>query len=594
LRQPGTAIIGGPAIVGPGRTPLHGAMDPRADQTAVPPPSAAGRAFRAAVLVAFLAALTASATAEAAAAPPVVRPLETAIVDPVSFTGPDAAVALDHAVAAGVGAIKIPLFWNEVAPLKRPAAFAAADPGSRAYNWSSLDAELRAVRAHGLEPIIYIAGAPSWAFERIDGAARPDPAEYRAFALAAVRRYSGQFEGLPRVRFWQAWNEPNKVPSRADKTGTAAWYRTLVNAFAAGAHSVPGNEVVAGGLAPFGISTSIAPLDFMRSVLCLDTHPACHDPVHFDIWSTDPYTAGGPTHAATHAGDVSVAELPEMKAVLDQAFHSGDVASPRAPAFWVTEFSWDSDPPDPGGVPTALEGRWVAQALYEMWSSGVSLVTWFTLRDEPFASSPYQSGLFFRGASLAADRRKPAFTAFRFPFVAFPDGKSISVWGRAPTGKSGAVRIEQHGPAGWALVARLEANRVGIFSAELTTRKRGPLRAVFAADGEDSLPFGLVSPPDRAYEPFGSPLPRTATQASSTSSAVSQYVELVPTAGGGAAVAAGGNSTSGGGPGSALAAVANAVTSGGSGAVVLGGVLLALAAALGIAAVVGGRSGRRS
>ncbi len=547
-----------------------------------------------AVLVAFLAALTLAAMGEAAPAAPGGRPLETAIVDPVSFTGPDAGVALNHAVAAGVGAIKIPLFWNEVAPLKRPSDSAAADPASRAYNWSSLDSELRAVRAHGLEPLVYIAGAPTWAFERIDGAVRPDPADYRAFALAAVRRYSGRFEGLPRVRFWQAWNEPNKVASRSDKPGTAAWYRTLVNAFAAEAHSVPGNEVVAGGLAPFGISTSIAPLDFMRSVLCVDTHPACHDPVHFDVWSTDPYTAGGPTHVATHAGDVSVAELPEMKAVLDKAAGSGDVASPRPPAFWVTEFSWDSDPPDPGGLPAALEGRWVAQALYEMWSSGVSLVTWFTLRDEPFASSPYQSGLFYRGPSLARDRPKPAFTAFRFPFVAFPAGKSISVWGRAPAGKPGAVRIEQHGPGGWSLVARLEANRVGIFSAELTTRKRGPLRAVLAADGESSLPFGLVSPPDRAYQPFGSPVPRTSTRASSASSAVSEYVELVPTAGGDAAAAVGGDSTSGGGPGSVLGAVADAVTAGGSGAVVLGGVLLALTAALGIAAVVGGRSGRRS
>ena len=51
-------------------------------------------------------------------------------------------------------------------------------------------------------------------------------------------------------------------------------------------------------------------------------------------------------------GDVSVAELPEMKSALDEAAVSaGDVASARPPAFWVTEFSWDSDPPDPGGVP---------------------------------------------------------------------------------------------------------------------------------------------------------------------------------------------------------------------------------------------------
>ena len=47
-----------------------------------------------------------------------------------------------------------------------------------------------------------------------------------------------------------------------------------------------------------------------------------------------------------------------------------------------------------------------------------------------------------------------------------------------------------------------------------------------------------------------------------SSSAVSQYVELVPTAGGGSAVACGRDLDSGGGPGSALAAVADAVAAG--------------------------------
>ena len=569
-------------------------MDPRADQTAVPYASVRVRSLRL-VLPFFLAGLALGGPVHGAAAQPA-RPLETAIVDPDSFTGPDAALALDQAVTAGASAIKIPLFWNAVVPAKHPRGFAAANPASPVYDWSSLDAELRLVRSHGLEPIVYIAGAPSWAFERIDGGVRPDPVEYRAFALAAARRYSGHFEGLPRVRFWQAWNEPNKVPARADKPGTAAWYRTLVNDFAASVHSVPGDEVIAGGLAPFGISTSIAPLDFMRSLLCVDTHPACHDPVHFDVWSTDPYTAGGPTHIATHPGDVSVAELPAMKSVLDQAARSGDIASARPPAFWVTEFSWDSDPPDPGGVPAALEGRWVSQALYEMWNAGVSLVTWFTLRDQPLASSPYQSGLFYRGSSLAADRPKPAFTAFRFPFVAFPSGTAIAVWGRTPSGRSGPVRVEQHGPGGWALAASLRANRVGIFSAKLTTGKRGPLRAVFPTDNATSLAFGLVSPPDRTYEPFGSPVPGASAGTPATvgtSSAVSQYVELVPTAGGGTAAAETGTSTSGGGPGSALAAVADAVSAGGNGAVVLAAALLAVAASLGVAAMVGGRSGRR-
>ena len=64
---------------------------------------------------------------------------------------------------------------------------------------AQLDTQIRQVRRHGLTPIVYIAGAPAWAMQPIDGALRPDPGDYRAFALAAVRRYSGHLAGLPRV-----------------------------------------------------------------------------------------------------------------------------------------------------------------------------------------------------------------------------------------------------------------------------------------------------------------------------------------------------------------------------------------------------------
>ena len=44
----------------------------------------------------------------------------------------------------------------------------------------------------------------------------PDPGAYGRFAVAVARRYSGQFTDplnagtdLPRVRLYQAWNEPN-------------------------------------------------------------------------------------------------------------------------------------------------------------------------------------------------------------------------------------------------------------------------------------------------------------------------------------------------------------------------------------------------
>ena len=124
-------------------------------------------------------------------------------------------------------AIKIPLFWSTVVPAKRPARFHAASPAEPAYGWTGLDAELRLVRAAGLEPILYIAAAPTWATTRIAGAVRPDPQQYRAFALAAVRHYSGRVSGSPRVRYWQAWNEPTRsatgLPRWGRRAGIGQW-----------------------------------------------------------------------------------------------------------------------------------------------------------------------------------------------------------------------------------------------------------------------------------------------------------------------------------------------------------------------------------
>lgn len=460
-------------------------------------------ALRSALCVLVI-ALAASAASTADAAP--TQPLETAFVDPVEFTSPTADLALSHAVKAGAKAIKIPLFWDTIAPATRPSHFRPADPLEPAYNWQGLDAEVRLVRSHGLEPFVYVAGPPSWAIRKLDGFPRVDPEQYRLFVLAAVRRYSGKTQGLPRVRYWEAWNEPNKVPGREFKPSAADWYREIVNAFAASAHTVSGNAVIAGGLAPFGISTAVAPLAFMRSLLCLSSgrqpHATCSAKVHFDIWSTDPYSAGAPTHKAYRKNDVSIGDLPEMKDVLDAGVRLGHVVSTQPMRFWVTEFSWDSNPPDPKGVPVALEERWVAEALYRMWSAGVSLVTWFTLRDQPVRTSPYQSGLYFRGTSLARDRSKPALTAFRFPFVAFPRAKKVFVWARTPSGKSATIVVEQRSSSGWRRVGVLHANRVGIGSATLPARGRGPLRGRIGNDA--SLPFSLVAPPDHVYQPFGS------------------------------------------------------------------------------------------
>jgi len=151
----------------------------------------------------------------------------------------------------------------------------------------------------------------------------------------------------------------------------------------------------------------------------------------------------------------------------------------------------------------ALHARWVSEALYRMWSAGVSLCVWFRLDDDPLGVTPYQSGLYFHGASLREERPKLSFEAFRFPFVAFPDGARILVWGRTPGGKRGRVIIEQQ-EGDWTRAAALVADRYGIFSARVPHRGDGDLRARLVGEGSTSVPFSLTAPPDRVFNPFGS------------------------------------------------------------------------------------------
>jgi hypothetical protein len=244
--------------------------------------------------------------------------------------------------------------------------------------------------------------------------------------------------------------------------------------------------------------------------LCLSPslRPTCHEVTHFDIWSHHPYTSGGPTHNAALPEDVSLCDLPKMTAVLHAAYAAGHVrTSGGQPAFWATEFGWDSSPPDPRGVPMALLTRWVAGALAQMWRSGVSEVTWLQLVDQPLTTSFNQGGLYLRGLSFERARSKPILEAFRFPLTVTLDrgGSNAKVWARTPAGRPGAIAIEQSTGSGWDRLAVLNAGSVGIAQGMVHLAGSGPVRGRLISSGETSVPYGLINPPDHFYNPFGLP-----------------------------------------------------------------------------------------
>jgi hypothetical protein len=472
-------------------------------------------------VIAFVAValLTTLGARVAAAKPP---RLETAVLDPQVFTSDSAALGFRRTRAAGARYVRLLLYWRSVAPegTRKPAGFDAANPREAAYRWGPFDRQIRLAVEAGLVPIVGVQNAPEWA-EDVSvkgnaGTRRPDPTELAAFARAAARRYGGRVDGLPKVRLWQVWNEPNLSTYLTPqfvrgRPAAADLYRSMVNAFAKAVKDVDrGNTVIAGGLSPFTFKNpeapGVAPMIFMRRFLCLarrGTGTSCDEHVSFDIWSHHPYTTGGPTHHAAAPYDVSLGDLGQMSRVLRMGAPSIDSRGPVR--FWVTEFSWDSNPPDPKAVPISLHARWVAEALYRMWDAGIDLVTWFTLRDDPFTSTPFQSGLYFNGGPLNRDRAKPALAAFRFPLVAFRRASGVFVWGRSPKGGTPVI-VEYRPPAGkWRRIGTTAPNRYGIFTTKLPlTPRSGWVRARAATGGPPARGFSLRDPGDRMYYPFGS------------------------------------------------------------------------------------------
>jgi hypothetical protein len=477
--------------------------------------------------IARLTAIVASGVLVAVVAPlapaqPSTAGLETAVLlHSEERLSDNAAVTFARIREAGASSVRLFLYWSAVAPAgtTKPAGFISTDPADPHYRWSALDQEIRLAVQNGLEPIVAIYAAPRWAEGGggvRPGIDRPDPRELGDFARAAATRYSGVFLDLPRVRRWQVWNEPNLhidlFPQfEGNQPASPQLYRSLVNAMAEGVKSVRAdNLVIAGGTAPFydnGIThLHWGPLGFMRELFCLDKalKRKCVAPLRFDVWSHHPYTSGGPTRRAVLEDDASLGDLPDVKRVLDAGVAAGNVEAANGVRFWVTEFSWDSAPPDPLAVPHPLLTRWTAEAFYRMWTHGVQLVTWLSFRDMPLTTL-VQSGLYFRGSTIAGDTPKPHLQAFRFPFVAYPTVEGVRVWGRTPHGRQATVLVQQLFRGGWTDLGAIESDENGIVKGRLVGRALGDVRARTVDLGELSAPFSPRLEPDRTYHPFGGP-----------------------------------------------------------------------------------------
>jgi curved DNA-binding protein CbpA len=433
------------------------------------------------------------------------RNIQTAIYDDLYVTG-EATRWLDRTKKANAGSVRIPVRWKYIAPRKPRQPRLPRDP---AYKFSGVDRAVRAATQRGLQPMLMVTTAPRWAERgkrkaglKQESAWNPDPDEFGKFATAVATRYSGKLGGLPRVKFYEAWNEPNYglthlAPQwKKGKPYGVELYRKLLNAMYKGVKGVQrSNKIVAPSLGPFGTTpkrkakrnkalAGVRPMFFLRELFCLKHNkkmrPKKRCPkkkrARFDILSHHPINPGGsPRAKAKHKDSVIGGDVRKLRKVLKKAQRANYVLPKKGKRpIWATEFWWESNPPNKRhGVKLKKQARNISEALYVFWKARVQRAFYFRIKDTADTSSIHggASGLY-----TAKGKPKPALKAFSFPFVADRRNKrKVVAWGKAPA--KGKLKIQRKKGKRWKTIKRTRVKRGKVFKQNLKLRGKKKVRA---------------------------------------------------------------------------------------------------------------------
>ena len=389
--------------------------------------------------------------------------------------------ALTEINSFGVRSLRVILTWQSVAPgadkAQRP-DFEPTDPAS--YDWGEYEPLIAAIKERGWSVLMTISGpVPKWATQsKLDNLTRPSPAAFAAFATAVGRKFGEQ------VDTWAIWNEPNQPQflrpqyARGGRAASPGIYRNLYLAGVRGLRkSGQGDDkLLIAETSPRGNSNVVAPLRFLRGMLCLDNRykkrPKC-SALAADGYAHHAYTTRqGPFFKPPQRDDVTIGVLSRLTKALDRARSAGAVTK-RLPIY-LTEFGIQSTPDTQQGVSLKQQVQYRAISERTAWNNPrVIAFSQYLLTDsEP--TGPKQYGGFESGLRFSDGRPKPSLAGFRLPLAVKRTTRSkVSIWGlvRPATGVTTATITYADRGGAFKTLRTVTTDARGYFTVSSTWRK---------------------------------------------------------------------------------------------------------------------------
>ncbi|HEY5045908.1 MAG TPA: hypothetical protein VII53_08640 [Solirubrobacteraceae bacterium] len=407
--------------------------------------------------------------------------------------------------ALGVKALRVELSWYEVAPGQTSAtkpSFDATNPAS--YNWSVYDPVLaEAQRLHWRLLLTVTSPVPRWATSnrKAPYITRPDDLDFQQFMTAVARHFGSQ------VSLYSIWNEPNHpafLLPQFNSNNTPASpriYRGLYQAGYAGlqAAGIAHPKVLIGETAPFGYDSvnvrkegakalvhDVAPLAFLRGVLCLNAHykksgscgrlQASGYAHHAYTLPAGPYYK--PSSHGSEADDVTIGVLSRLTRALDLAAHAHAITAGLT--IYLTEFGVQTNPPNRQlGVSFAQQAQFDAIDEHIAWSNPrVAAFSQYLLKDDPIGGEPGASARggfigFQSGLETVRGAHKPLYSAWPVPLTVSKRGHGFSLWGlaRLATGPTKlTVLVRRKGARSYRTLKTVKTNSRGYWSFNSSTK----------------------------------------------------------------------------------------------------------------------------